>query len=85
MTSQDEAINLETFADLLRHGYRLAGFCRRCGVHKDIDLALCPANRDYVGARFKCRACSGYVSMTLSQIRTGGDAHMPALDRWRKG
>ncbi|KGF68544.1 hypothetical protein LL06_16005 [Hoeflea sp. BAL378] len=76
-------INLFTFGDLLRHGYKLSGFCRGCSVHKDIDLAQCPAGRSYIGARFKCAACAGSVTITLSQIRTGNDAPLPALERWR--
>lgn len=79
----DIAINLHTFSDLLRHGYRLTGFCRACGVHKDIDLAACPPEQDYVGARFKCRACGGRVEVTLSPIRTSNSATLEALERWR--
>lgn len=79
----DQGITLKTFGDLLRHGYKLTGFCRRCGVHKDIDLAAVPADRVYVGASFKCRACSGKVEITLSPASTGG-ADMPTLDRWRE-
>ena len=85
MTSTDNAINLQTFGDLMRHGYRLTGFCRTCGVHKEIDLAACPAGRVYVGARFKCRQCRGRVDITLSPIRTANDSPVAALDRWRKG
>ena len=81
----DNAINLQTFGDLLRHGFRLTGFCPTCGVHKDIDLAECPADRVYVGARFKCRTCRGRVEITLSPIRTSNKAPPEALERWRKG
>jgi hypothetical protein len=77
-------ITLKTFGDLLRHGYKLTGFCRQCGVHKDIDLTAVPAERVYVGARFKCQVCAGRVEMTLSQIAAGGEGHLPALDRWRR-
>jgi hypothetical protein len=83
--SDNGPINLETFGDLLRHGYKLTGFCRQCGVHKDIDLTATPAERPYVGTRFKCRACSGRVDITLSQITTGGNGHQHALERWRGG
>lgn len=79
----DNAINLRTFGDLVRHGYRLTGFCRPCGVHKEIDLASCPADRVYVGARFKCRTCSGRVDITLSLIRTSNSEPPEALERWR--
>jgi hypothetical protein len=79
----DNAINLHTFGDLLRHGFRLTGFCRTCGVHKDIDLAACPADRVYVGARFKCRTCCGRVEITLSPIKASNDVHMSTLAKWR--
>jgi hypothetical protein len=79
----DKAITLKTFGDLIRHGFRLTGFCRRCGVHKDIDLSAVPPERVYVGARFKCRGCAGKVDITLSPLLTGGGAVSPALDRWR--
>tara|TARA_R100000655_G_scaffold97713_1_gene140757 strand:- start:106 stop:456 length:351 start_codon:yes stop_codon:yes gene_type:complete len=81
----DNGINLKTFGDLLRHGFKLSGFCRRCSVHRVIDLAKCPPDRPYVGARFKCRDCAGAVEITLSQIVTGSEAHLPALERWRRG
>ena len=81
----NNAINLQTFGDLLRHGFRLSGFCRTCGVHKDIDLAACPADRVYVGARFKCRNCRGRVDITLFPICTANETSLPALDRWRRG
>lgn len=79
-----DAVNLETFGDLLRHGYKLAGHCRRCSVHKLIDLAQCPVGQPYVGARFKCRSCGGAVEITLSPARTGNEAPLPALERWRE-
>lgn len=78
------AINLSTFADLIRHGYRLSGHCRRCGVHRNIDLTRCPPSRSYVGARFKCRACGSPVAISLSQVVTSNDGASPALDRWRE-
>ena len=77
-------ITLNTFGDLLRYGYRLTGYCRQCGVHKDIDLTALPADRSYVGARFKCQVCAGRVEMTLSQIAATREGHLPALDRWRR-
>lgn len=80
----DQGITLYTFGDLLRHGYKLTGFCRRCSVHKDIDLAACPADRPYVGARFKCRVCRGGVDITLSQIVTSNADTLPAMERWRE-
>lgn len=49
-------------------------------MHRDIDLTNSPADRDYVGARFKCRGCAGKVEITLSQIVTGNDAHLPTLE-----
>lgn len=82
---KDNAINLQTFGDLLRHGFRLTGFCRTCGVHKEIDLSACPVERSYVGARFKCRKCRGRVEITLSPIRTSNSAPPEALERWRRG
>lgn len=81
--SDNHPVNLETFGDLLKHGYRLTGHCRGCSVFRDIDLAACPADRPYVGARFKCRTCRGRVEVTLSQIVTGGGGHLPVLERWR--
>jgi len=78
------AVILETFGDLLRHGYRLHGTCRNCGASREIDLTLCPANRSYVGSRFRCRDCGGSAMITLSKIVTSSDAHLPALNRWRK-
>jgi hypothetical protein len=81
--SDNGPINLETFGDLLRHGFQLTGHCRSCGVFRDIDLAACPADRPYVGARFKCRDCSGRVDITLSPIRTSNSAPPDALERWR--
>lgn len=80
----DEGITLNTFGDLLKHGYNLCGHCRQCGVHRDIDLTGLPPDRVYVGARFKCKACGGKVEITLSQIATASDARLPALDRWRE-
>ena len=81
--AMSDAINLVTFGDLLRHGYKLAGWCRPCDRHEDIDLTKLPADRNYVEARFKCRTCGAAVAVTLSQIKTANDAPMPALDRWR--
>jgi len=75
---------MKTFADLIKHGFKLSGHCRRCGVHRDIDLAQCPPGRSYVGARFKCQACGGGVEITLSQIVTSNDERSPALDKWRE-
>ncbi|MGJ8570407.1 MAG: hypothetical protein ACSHXI_06890 [Hoeflea sp.] len=84
MSQTDCSISLQTFGDLLRHGYKLTGHCRRCSVHKDVDLTVLPPDRLYVGAKFKCRDCGGPVEITLSQINTGSKAALPALDRWRK-
>lgn len=84
MPLPETPVTLNTFGDLLRHGYKLTGHCRRCGVHRDIDLAACPADRVYVGARFKCRACSARVDFTLSPIRTSNSGENPALSKWRK-
>ena len=78
-----DAVNLETFGDLLRHGYKLAGWCRSCDRHEDIDLTRLPADRRYVDARFKCRHCNAGVVITLSQIKTGSDDHMSTLEKWR--
>lgn len=80
-----DAVNLETFGDLLKHGYKLAGHCRKCSIFKDIDLTKLPPKRPYVGARFKCRRCGGSVQVTLSQIQTGGEnpAYDAALAKWR--
>jgi len=85
MSQPDCPVSLQTFGDLLRHGYKLTGFCRRCSVHKDIDLTAVPGDRKYVGSRFKCRACGSRVEITLSPVSTGGGADLPALDRWRRG
>jgi len=82
--SDNGPVNLHTFGDLRRHGYKLTGHCRRCGVHRDIDLANCTADRDYVGARFKCRDCGGGVEITLSQIVTSNSDVLPGVDRWRE-
>ena len=79
----DDGFTLKTFGDLLRHGYKLSGHCRRCSVHKGIDLTRCPSDREYVGARFKCRACGSQIDISLSQIVTSNNAHSPSLDRWR--
>jgi len=79
-----EPITLKTFGDLLRHGYKLSGHCRRCSVHKDIDLTAVRPEREYVGATFKCRTCGGKVEITLSPIKTGDTASLPALERWRE-
>jgi len=76
---------LETFGDLLRHGYVLHGLCRSCGRHEPIDLAACPVDRPYIGARFRCRDCRGIVGTTLSKAVVAGDSHLPALERWRGG
>ena len=80
----DEGITLNTFGDLLRHGYKLCGFCRQCSVHRDIDLSAVPAVRVYVGARFKCRACGGRVEISLSQIVTSHSDNLEAVERWRQ-
>lgn len=77
-------INLQTFGDLIRHGYKLTGFCRQCGVHKDVDLTALAAERLYVGARFKCKACGGRVEITLSQVVTSNSGENPALAKWRE-
>ncbi|WP_420408722.1 hypothetical protein [Hoeflea sp.] len=81
-----EEIHLQTFGDLVRYGYNLAGWCRPCGRHEDIDLTKLPADRGYVSARFRCKTCGGLVGVTLSQIATSGDnsAYHAALDKWRK-
>ncbi len=84
MQNLEAPVTLRTFGDLLRHGYKLTGHCRHCGVHRDIDLTRCPAARDYVGARFKCRGCAGKVEISLSQIVTSNDSSLPAIDKWRK-
>jgi hypothetical protein len=84
MQDQEVPITLNTFGDLLRHGYKLCGHCRLCSVHKDIDLTALPPDRVYVGARFTCRDCSGRVEITLSQIETASDSILPAIDIWRK-
>jgi transcription elongation factor Elf1 len=81
----DGGITLKTFGDLLTHGYKLSGHCRRCGVHRDIDLAKCPTDRDYVRASFRCRNCGGMVEITLSQISTSKYSHLPAIEKWRRG
>jgi len=75
---------LDTFADLIRHGYRLHGTCRGCGKSHDVNLFECPSDRSYVGARHRCRDCGGSVMITLSKIVTSSDAHLPALNRWRR-
>jgi hypothetical protein len=80
-----DAVNLEKFGDLLRYGYKLAGHCRPCDRHDDIDLAKLPADRRYVGAKFKCRVCGGPVEITVSRIAAGNEKPIDALDRWRRG
>lgn len=80
----EDGFTLKTFGDLLQHGYKLSGHCRRCSVHRDIDLNAVPADRDYVGARFKCRDCGGGVEITLSKAAIADSGHPPALDRWRE-
>jgi len=77
-------IRLQTFGDLLKHGYKLSGHCRGCSVHRDIDLAACPPDRNYVGARFKCRTCAGPVEITLSQAVTGNSDVLPGIEKWRE-
>ena len=83
MPDQNQPVILSTFADLIRHGYRLCGFCRQCGVHRDIDLSRCPPERSYIGALFKCRDCGSVAAITMSQIKTGSETFSPALEQWR--
>jgi hypothetical protein len=78
-------VTLKTFGDLLRHGYLLHGHCRACERHEVIELAACPVDRSYIGARFRCRDCRGIVGVTLSKAVVAGDDHLPALERWRQG
>ncbi|EDQ33974.1 hypothetical protein HPDFL43_05955 [Hoeflea phototrophica DFL-43] len=84
MPAPEESVTLRTFGDLILHGYKLTGFCRRCGVHKVIDLAAVRPNRVYVGATFRCKACNGAVEITLSPIATSNSDATPALDKWRE-
>tara|TARA_R110002020_G_scaffold150446_1_gene327136 strand:+ start:829 stop:1086 length:258 start_codon:yes stop_codon:yes gene_type:complete len=84
MSPKEEPIILRTFGDLIRHGCKLTGFCRRCSVHKAIDLGAVRPDRVCVGARFKCRACGGAVEVTLSPVETGGHSDPPALEKWRE-
>jgi hypothetical protein len=83
MSRHEASIIIETFSDLLKHGYRLNGTCRGCGVNRDVDLMRCPPMRTYVGQRFKCRDCGSSVMVTLSKIITSNDAHLQQLERWR--
>ena len=85
MTSPEHSVSLQTFGDLLRHGYELTGYCRGCGVHRDIELTKLSADRHYVGTRFKCRHCGAAVAITLSQIENSGNnsAYYAALEKWR--
>ncbi|WP_417423535.1 hypothetical protein [Hoeflea sp.] len=83
MSRSEEPVILATFGDLLKHGYRLNGTCRDCRVNRDVDLANCPAERTYVGQRFKCRDCGSSVMISLSQIVTCRDGPLEALDKWR--
>jgi len=82
--SEDGPIELHTFGDLLRYGYRLTVHCPTCGDYRDLDLTKIRPDRAHLGARFRCSACGGHGSPTISQIVTGGEAHLAALDRWRK-
>ncbi|WP_420406893.1 hypothetical protein [Hoeflea sp.] len=79
----DGPINLHTFGDLQRYGYRLTIHCPTCRDYRDLDLTKIRPDRPHIGARFKCGACGGPGSATLSQISTGNSAHLPALERWR--
>lgn len=78
-------ITLSTFGDLIRHGFNLAGHCRACSRHEDFNLAKMPADRRYVGARFRCRSCGGKVSVTVSQVQVSTGEHLNALEKWRRG
>jgi hypothetical protein len=79
-----QPIIINTFADLIRHGYRLNGTCRGCGVNRDVDLARCPPDRTFVRQRFKCRDCGSSVMIILSQIATCNQGIPAAIDRWRE-
>lgn len=83
MPGDNQPVILRNFADLLKHGYKLCGYCRACGVHRDIDLAHCPAAQSYIGSRFRCRDCGSSAEITLSQIKISNDSHSPTLDKWR--
>jgi ribosomal protein S14 len=83
MLQPEAPISLKTFGDLLRHGYRLTCHCRPCGRHDEMDLAKLPADRRYVGAKFKCRECGGSVSITVTRIAPGNEHSIEALERWR--
>jgi len=84
MSQPDYPVSLQTFGDLLLLGYKLSGHCRRCSVHRDIDLTAVPAERSYINAPFKCRDCGGKVEITLSQVVTSTSANLPGLERWRE-
>lgn len=84
MPANPHEITLSTFGDLLRHGFRLVAYCPGCKVHRELDLSRYPAGQRYIKKVFRCAKCGAVGSINVSQAVTGGDGHLPELERWRK-
>lgn len=65
MPQSDQSVTVATFGDLLKHGFKLHGHCRGCGINKDVDLTQPAPERSFVNQRFKCWACG---SLDISAV-----------------
>lgn len=73
---KDEPVNLSTYGDLHRGGYRLDAWCPKCGRNKKLDLAAMPPDKPYMTTRIICSACGG-----RAEIRLGGGSKLTGQAR----
>ena len=70
MEHKENKIELKTFGDLIKYGYRIDLFCNRCRKGRALDLSKMSPERGYVAARFKCSDCgSRDVGASLTNSR----------------